>query len=401
MRKQFTLALFTAMVMSSAAQAAPINPGLNTSLCLDVAGGSSANGTTLQIAHCYGNAAQDFTVVGNTLRVLGKCVDVTNGSTANFTQLQIYDCGDGANVNQQFVLQNGMIQWKNHNTCFDVPYARANDGQPIQMYTCSTSDKAAQWKTSLSTGSSTSTSTPVATAPTATSGATSAPAGGRLMKFVNKCSQNVWVALQNNGGKTIPSPSGFGLSQGQSQSVALPYQWGGRMWGRTGCNVSGNTATCASGDCGSLLACNGIGGQPASLVEFLFDGWAGTNATQDYYDISLVDAFNLPVAIQPNGGTGVCKAPSCSANILANCPADLQVKDSSGSVVTCLSSCTKYQTDDTCCRNAHNTSATCPAPEGAKVFKSACPDAYSYAYDDGTSTWNCTNPSGYTITFCP
>lgn len=399
MRKPSTLVFLTAMGLTAAAQAAVINPSLNSGLCLDVAGGSSANGTKIQIANCYSNdAAQNFSIVGNTIRVLGKCLDVKGGSTANFTQLQLYDCGAGDNVNQQFVLQNGTIKWKNHSNCLDIPNARANDGQPIQMYSCSTSDKAQQWTTSLSTGSTTSTTTPTATSP---SGPTSAPSGGRLMNFVNKCSQTVWVALQNNGGKPIPSPSGFTLTSGKSQNVALPYQWGGRMWGRSGCNVSGNSATCASGDCGGLLACNGIGGQPASLVEFLFDGWAGTNATQDYYDISLVDAFNLPVAIKPNGGSGVCHAPSCSANILASCPADLQVKDSSGKVVTCLSSCTKYQTDDTCCRGAHDTSATCPAPEGAKVFKSACPDAYSYAYDDGTSTWNCTNPSGYTITFCP
>lgn len=41
----------------------------------------------------------------------------------------------------------------------------------------------------------------------------------------------------------------------------------------------------------------------------------------------------------------------------------------------------------------------------AKSFKSTCPTAYSFQYDDPTSTFNCDGkasaPIGYTITFCP
>lgn len=41
----------------------------------------------------------------------------------------------------------------------------------------------------------------------------------------------------------------------------------------------------------------------------------------------------------------------------------------------------------------------------AKSFKSTCPTAYSFQYDDPTSTFNCDgkqgSPIGYTITFCP
>jgi glucosylceramidase len=36
------------------------------------------------------------------------------------------------------------------------------------------------------------------------------------------------------------------------------------------------------------------------------------------------------------------------------------------------------------------------------VVKAACPDAYSFAYDDQKSTYTCNNPfPDYTITFCP
>jgi hypothetical protein len=41
----------------------------------------------------------------------------------------------------------------------------------------------------------------------------------------------------------------------------------------------------------------------------------------------------------------------------------------------------------------------------AKVFKDACPTAYSFPYDDPTSTFTCAGTStrdvDYTITFCP
>jgi hypothetical protein len=396
MRRLFGLTLCTLLGGTQVAHAATIKPTLNSGLCLDIAGGSDKNGTTVQIANCNGGNAQNWTVSGNTIRALGKCLDVRNGSTSNGTALQIADCNDGKNASQQFKISNGTLAFTKANKCVDISNGRATDGRAMQIWDCVSNVKAQQWQTSLSTGgSSSSNSSPSA------GNTPSVPQGGRLMQFVNQCSDTVWVALQNNGNKAVPTPSGFPLSKGGSKSVALGAQWGGRMWGRTGCNVNGSSATCDTGDCGSKMECGGIGGQPSSLVEFLFDGWNGPNATQDFYDISLVDAFNLPVGIKPVGGSGVCHAPKCSTNILNICPADLQVKDKSGKVVNCLSSCTKYQTDDTCCRNAHNTLATCPAPEGAKVFKEACPDAYSYAYDDGTSTWNCTGPSGYVITFCP
>ncbi|MBN2443181.1 MAG: carbohydrate-binding protein, partial [Spirochaetales bacterium] len=44
----------------------------------------------------------------------------------------------------------------------------------------------------------------------------------------------------------------------------------------------------------------------------------------------------------------------------------------------------------------YNTPATCPPTSYSNWFKSTCPDAYSYAYDDTTSTYTCTGAS-YTI----
>ena len=44
------------------------------------------------------------------------------------------------------------------------------------------------------------------------------------------------------------------------------------------------------------LGCAGRGGEPpVSLAEFTLNGHGG----QDYYDVSLVDGYNLPVFIEP------------------------------------------------------------------------------------------------------
>ncbi|MGW8885946.1 alpha-N-acetylglucosaminidase [Streptomyces sp. NPDC055749] len=61
--------------------------------CVDVTGGSSANGTALQLSSCNGTAAQTWTAPGDsTLRALGKCMDIRNGSVADGTVVQLYQC---------------------------------------------------------------------------------------------------------------------------------------------------------------------------------------------------------------------------------------------------------------------------------------------------------------------
>ena len=374
----------------AASAAQTYQPQLNTNLCLDLAGGVAKPGAYVQVARCSGGNAQAWTLQDGTLQALGLCLDVPSNRQTNGTLLQVWNClpNDAA---QQWTYTGQNLQLTGTNFCVDVPSGNASDGQRLQIWNCGGGNK----NQVFSQGGGSQPSAPSQPAPAPASSA------GRRMVFQNNCSQQVWVALQNNGGQPIPSPSGIALQPGASGEVDLSSTWGGRMWGRTGCHVSGDSATCDSGDCGGRLACGGIGGQPSSLVEFLFNGWAGSNATQDYYDISLVDAFNLPVGITPMGGQGLCHAPVCRANILTQCRSDLQVKNAQGQVVTCLSECSRYQSDPTCCRGANGTPSTCPRPPGQQVVKNACPDAYSYAYDDGTSTWNCTNPSGYTVTFCP
>ncbi|KAJ1399299.1 Thaumatin, conserved site [Sesbania bispinosa] len=83
--------------------------------------------------------------------------------------------------------------------------------------------------------------------------------------------------------------------------LEVPEGWSGRIWGRQGCCFDPKTGkgSCETGDCAGLLKCGGIGGvPPATLVEMTL----GTpQSGLHFYDVSLVDGFNLPVSMNTCG----------------------------------------------------------------------------------------------------
>nr|CAD1817650.1 unnamed protein product [Ananas comosus var. bracteatus] len=84
----------------------------------------------------------------------------------------------------------------------------------------------------------------------------------------------------------------------------------GAHMGRQGCCFDEHgKGTCETGDCGNGLRCGGAGGKPpATVVEMTF----GTaRSPLHYYDVSLVDGFNLPVAMSPVGGGIGCGVAGC------------------------------------------------------------------------------------------
>ncbi|XP_074586932.1 thaumatin-like protein 1b [Curcuma longa] len=228
-------------------------------------------------------------------------------------------------------------------------------------------------------------------------------ADSTTFNFVNDCSYTVWPATLPNGGIAALTLTGFELTSGASASVEAPAGWGGRMWARTRCSNDSATGkfSCLSGDCGTgQVACLGAGGAPpATLMEFTLNGADGN----DFYDVSNVDGFNVPVSVAASGGTRGCDSTACPADVNAVCPSELKATAPApdGSVVGCKSACEAFDTDEYCCRGAFGSPDTCKPSNYSMVFKKACPQAYSYAYDDKTSTFTCAGAAAYTLTFCP
>lgn len=198
------------------------------------------------------------------------------------------------------------------------------------------------------------------------------------------------------------------------------------------------------------------GATPVTLAEFDLQG--GSGGKQVFYDISLVDGYNIPLGlifipgndprlqeIPPNLTNAACiatagwLAPSAPSGTNGNstnatyplpwetkennqivadwCPWNLQVKQPTkpGSGVypypddniqrptfdPCLSACSKTNSPRDCCTGSYNNRAKCTPPLYAAQAKTVCPDAYSYAFDDQTSTFIIPTGGGWEVQFCP
>ncbi|KAL6302263.1 thaumatin [Sparassis latifolia] len=233
------------------------------------------------------------------------------------------------------------------------------------------------------------------------------------MTVQNACPFTIWPAMFTGPGSPLPNyTTGWEAGANSAVSFTVPDNWStARIWARRDCNFyDTNPATqCASGGCNGGLVCDattGTGIPPASLAEFTL----GTNGAADWYDVSLVDGFNLPMSITNNVG---CAVADCPVDLGPNCPAALIGPfDSTGSPIGCKSACEAGLSSDSrnsanCCTGIHDTAATCPSSgvEYYSYFKSNCPNSYCYAYDEssGTALWTCdsTLQADYTVTFCP
>ena len=178
-----------------------------------------------------------------------------------------------------------------------------------------------------------------------------------------------------------------------------------------------------------------------------------------YYDVSLVDGYNLPMAIKalagestdpnlqavpPNLSNPVCIGTSSlfsstddasdqdvdnttyptpleqSINakfVQSWCPFPLLLlppqKPGDGVYPypddniqrpifsPCLSACARWNKPQYCCTGKHNDPDSCKPNFYATQAKKVCPDAYSYAYDDQSSTFTMPTGLGYEVIFCP
>lgn len=197
--------------------------------------------------------------------------------------------------------------------------------------------------------------------------------------ITNHCPKRITLGKVTNGQTNEPHVF---LEIGSSKNYEFDGSWSGRFYGYDHCELD----SCPMAGAAS----------PASLAEFTF-------GTTDYYDVSFVDGYNLPIQILPTEPNMMmdqainnrywCGVASCAS--VPECPEELQ-----NGMAGCKSACSQFGNPEYCCAGAFSTLETCPINAYAQAIKNTCPDAYSYAYDDQTSLFQCVSKA-YTVTFCP
>lgn len=136
-----------------------------------------------------------------------------------------------------------------------------------------------------------------------------------IFTITNNCHHTIWPGTLSGAG-TPPLPTtGFRLEPGQTAKLTSVPGWSGRIWARTGCTFDATgIGKCQTGDCGGRLECDGNGAAPPTS---LFEITLGQGNDQDYYDVSMVDGYNLPLLALPRGvyGGGACNATGCVTDI--------------------------------------------------------------------------------------
>jgi hypothetical protein len=227
-------------------------------------------------------------------------------------------------------------------------------------------------------------------------------AHARQIFLINAMDTGIWAAWL---GSVTPEGGGVYIEpNGGKYTLKVPDNWsGGKIWARTGCVFGADgKGKCLTGDCGKLRCDGKSPAAPVTMTEWVLQGSDG----QDFYDVSLVDGYNVPVTIKPVAGTFTkrnsdmfeCGTAGCVSDLNQICFAELQVEDASGNVAGCLSACTKFGSDEFCCAHAYGSLSRCPPTKYSQLFKSACPYAFSYLYDAETRAFMCRG-ADYELTF--
>ncbi|WP_234322826.1 ricin-type beta-trefoil lectin domain protein [Streptomyces sp. NRRL S-350] len=104
--------------------------------CVDVRGGSTANGTPTQIWDCLGNVNQTWKIgTDGTIRALGKCLDVSGGNTGNATLVQTWDC-NGTGAQQWQARPDGSLLNPQSGRCLDDLGFSTTNGNQLGIWDC-------------------------------------------------------------------------------------------------------------------------------------------------------------------------------------------------------------------------------------------------------------------------
>jgi hypothetical protein len=181
-----------------------------------------------------------------------------------------------------------------------------------------------------------------------------AGSSARQFIFKNKCNYNIWVGAQ---GIPTPAEGGFFMGPGAERSVEVDNKLvAGRFWPRTNCKQVNGKLQCMTGQCyiaanqyvDDGTKCNPAnGGQPPyTIAEMTLQLPPFT----DYYDLSLVDGYTVPMKMYPtpgNSGTRLtndnskfnCGTSTCAGFDYSRCPNELKLTNDQGEVIACMSIC--------------------------------------------------------------
>uniref|UniRef100_A0A803L261 Uncharacterized protein n=1 Tax=Chenopodium quinoa TaxID=63459 RepID=A0A803L261_CHEQI len=170
-----------------------------------------------------------------------------------------------------------------------------------------------------------------------------------------------------SGSGTPPlSSTGFQLDSGKTVRLETVPGWSYRIWARTGCKFDQTgAAKCLTEDFGGRLQYGGSGATPpASLFEITL----GQGSNKDFYDVSMVDGYNLPLVARPTRTNGAaCNATGCISDLNMGCPKELQVmggEGAEGGVIACKSACEAFGLAQYCCSGQFANPTTANNPIG-------------------------------------
>ncbi|PON32688.1 Thaumatin [Trema orientale] len=330
------------------------------------------------------NIPMEFTLLSSSSGVCGQSTSRCAADVNGPCPMELRDAGGCNNPctvfrNSQFCCNTGIIcEPTSYSKFFKdlCPEARTYPSDGIRGY-CTNGRNSYKVVFCPSTASSTILPTPSNT--------------GINIAIMNNCPYTVWAAAIPGGGRRLDS--------GQSWVLGVPKKdnSNGRIWGRTNCTFDkdGRGSGCETGDCNGLLECQGGGRPPKTMAEYTLNQFG----SPDFFDISLVDGFNVPMEFSPTSegcsrGVKCGNSTSGSADtIKEQCPHELRAPGG------CNGPCTVFKTGEHCCTGSY--ANNCGATSFSKFFKDRCPGAISYPLDEENTTFRCPSGTNYEAVFCP
>ncbi|KAF8754527.1 thaumatin-like protein [Rhizoctonia solani] len=212
-------------------------------------------------------------------------------------------------------------------------------------------------------------------------------ATARLFTVYNACPFTIWPAVWTNTsyGNAFPLvEGGWEAPTNTSKQFAVPDNWAaGRIWGRRGCDFSNPKDKVPIPASQEVNPVRIDGAAPTTLAEWTL---SPTDDRADYYDVSLLDGFDLPIRITPSAE---CPAAECAVDLVATCPEPLRIptdqnQPAQADFVFCELDGNPGNSAN-CCTGQFSTQEACPSNNIAffDYFRGSCPTAYAWTFDGG------------------